>query len=249
MNKPRAMLIDLDDTIIDDGSGVEACWRLVCADAADRVASLDADDLFHEILRTRHWYWSDPERHRIGRADLRAASVSIVRWSLCRLGFDLPDLAHDLGLLYRTKRGEGTELIPGAVEALLRFRSYGIGLALITNGSAAGQRAKIDRFDLGRHFDHIFIEGEIGFGKPEREVYLMAMAALGGTRRHVVCGRQSGLGSRGVPEAGHLQCVDRPDRRGLASRFRCNSRSYRDLNRRAWILSVSSTPMGIDGSG
>ena len=187
MNKPRAMLIDLDDTIIDDGSGVEACWRLVCADAADRVASLDADDLFHEILRTCHWYWSDPERHRIGRADLRAASVSIVRWSLCRLGFDLPDLAHDLGLLYRIKRGEGTELIPGAVEALLRFRSYGIGLALITNGSAAGQRAKIDRFDLGRHFDHIFIEGEIGFGKPEREVYLMAMAALGSEHADTWC--------------------------------------------------------------
>ena len=179
MNKPRAMLIDLDDTIIDDGGGVEACWRLVCAAAADRVPALDADDLFHEILRTRHWYWSDPERHRTGRADLRAASIGIVRSSLCKLGFDLPDLAHDLGVLYRTKRSQGTELIPGAVEALRRFRSSGIGLALITNGSGAGQRAKIDRFDLGRHFDYIFIEGEMGFGKPDREVYLMAMSALG----------------------------------------------------------------------
>ena len=179
MKEPRAMLIDLDDTIIDDGGGVEACWRLVCAAAADRVAGLDASDLFREILRTRHWYWSDSERHRTGRADLEAASIGIVRSSFCTLGFDLPDLAHDLGVLYRTKRSEGTELIPGAVEALRRFRSNGIGLALVTNGSGAGQRAKIDRFNLARHFDHIFIEGEIGFGKPDREVYLMAMSALG----------------------------------------------------------------------
>ncbi len=50
---------------------------------------------------------------------------------------------------------------------------------MITNGTGAGQRGKIERFDLARHFDHIFIEGEIGFGKPEREVYMMAMAALG----------------------------------------------------------------------
>ena len=85
MNKPRAMLIDLDDTIINDGGGVDACWRLVCDVAADRVPGLGADNLFHEIVRTRDWYWSDPERHRIGRADLKAASIGIVRWSLRRL--------------------------------------------------------------------------------------------------------------------------------------------------------------------
>ena len=137
MNKPRAMLVDLDDTIIDYHSGVDPCWHLVCADAADRVPGLDADDLFREILQRRDWYWSDPERHRIGRANLSAASVGIVDWSLRRLAFDLPDLAHDLGLSYRRKREERAELFPGAVEALRRFRSHGIGLALITNGTRA----------------------------------------------------------------------------------------------------------------
>ena len=133
MNKPRAMLVDLDDTIIDYRSGKDPCWRLVCADAAHRVPGLDADHLYHEILRRRDWYWSDPKRHRIGRANLSAASVGIVDWSLRRLGFDLPDLARDIGLSYRRKREERAELFPGAVEALQRFRSQRIGLALITN--------------------------------------------------------------------------------------------------------------------
>ena len=88
---------------------------------------------------------------------------------------------------YRAKRDGEVEMVPGAVEALRRFRSQGIGLAMITNGTGAGQRGKIERFDLARHFNHIFIEGEIGLGKPEREVYLMAMAALGSDPAETWC--------------------------------------------------------------
>jgi putative hydrolase of the HAD superfamily len=54
-----------------------------------------------------------------------------------------------------------------------------VRLALITNGSSATQRAKIARFDLAGFFDHIQIEGEVGFGKPEAQAYHHAMQALG----------------------------------------------------------------------
>ena len=181
------MLVDLDDTIIDYRSGKNPCWRSVCSDAAERVPGLDADDLFREIIRTRDWYWSDPERHRIGRLGLNAASIGIVDCSLRSMGFDLPDLAQEMGLSYRRKREEQAKLFPGAVEALRRFRSQGIGLALITNGTGEAQRGKLERFDLERHFDHIFIEGETGIGKPEREVYLNAMAALGSEPSNTWC--------------------------------------------------------------
>ena len=175
---PRAMLVDLDDTIIDDRSGGDPCWRLVCADTAARVPELDADHLYDEIFRTREWYWSDPERQRIGRADLIAASTGIVLQSLRKLCFDLPGLASDVARSYWEKREERAALFPGAVEALRRFRSHGIALAMITNGASATQRAKIERFHLAPYFDHILVEGELGFGKPEPEVYLKAMAAL-----------------------------------------------------------------------
>ena len=98
VNPPRAMLVDLDDTIIDYRCGVDPCWRLVCADATAQVPGLDPDDLFRQILRTREWYWSDLERHRIGRADLIAASTGIVLQSLRKLGFDLPGLARDVAV-------------------------------------------------------------------------------------------------------------------------------------------------------
>ena len=175
---PKAMLIDLDDTIL-HFPGQEESWREVCAVGAARVPGLDPDELFREITLTRYWYWSDPERHRIGRQYLNVASVGIVRLALGKLGFDLPDLARDMGLSYRAMREGGAEPIPGAVEALERFRDCGTGLAMITNGAGEVQRGKVERFDLARHFDHIFIEGELGYGKPDRRVYLGAMEALG----------------------------------------------------------------------
>jgi putative hydrolase of the HAD superfamily len=49
----------------------------------------------------------------------------------------------------------------------------------VTNGAAGSQRAKIERFALSDRFDHIQIEGEHGFGKPEERAYHHAMDALG----------------------------------------------------------------------
>ena len=116
-----------------------------------------------------------------------AASAGVVLRSLRNLVFDLPDMARELGRSYRQKRDEVAVLIPGAVEALRRFRSRGMALAMITNGASATQRAKIERFHLAPYFDHILIEGELGFGKPEREVYLKAMAALGSSSADTWC--------------------------------------------------------------
>jgi len=59
------------------------------------------------------------------------------------------------------------------------FRGVGVRLALVTNGAAAPQRAKVRRFALEHRFDHIQIEGEHGFGKPEDAAYAHALKSLG----------------------------------------------------------------------
>ena len=52
-------------------------------------------------------------------------------------------------------------------------------MALVTNGAAAPQRAKIERFALAAFFDHIQVEGEFGAGKPDRRVYEHVLERLG----------------------------------------------------------------------
>ncbi|MCX6020638.1 MAG: HAD family hydrolase [Chloroflexi bacterium] len=175
---PQAVIFDLDDTLIDFSGSVETLWRRVCAEAADEVRGLDAAAFYAAIIRTRDWFWADPERHRQGRADLRAASRGIVQEALRTLGHDAPELAAAIANRYRDARSLSVTLIPGAVETLDRLRSNGVRLALITNGDAAGQRAKIERFALAPYFDFILVEVEFGAGKPDPRVYAAALDAL-----------------------------------------------------------------------
>ena len=72
-------------------------------------------------------------------------------------------------------------IFPGAHDAIDALRALGVKLALVTNGGALTQRAKVERFKLAHRFHHIQIEGEQGFGKPEERAYLHAMDALGVT--------------------------------------------------------------------
>jgi len=76
---------------------------------------------------------------------------------------------------------ENAGLSEAARIAIDALKALGVKLALVTNGAAETQRAKVERFELTHRFDHIQIEGEHGFGKPEERAYLHAMEALGVT--------------------------------------------------------------------
>jgi putative hydrolase of the HAD superfamily len=175
---PHTLLVDLDDTVIDYGGSAVPSWRAVCEWVAGQAPGLQADALYAAIDRVRRWFWSDPERHREGRADLRAASCRIVEHALEELGCHRVGLARAIAERYRDLRDAAVHVFPGAVGALEQLRARGIRLGLVTNGTGPDQRAKIERFELARHFDHILIEGEFGCGKPDLRVYRAAMEAL-----------------------------------------------------------------------
>ena len=176
---PPVLLLDLDDTILDDSGGTVECWLTVCTQAARERPEVDAGGLHAAIETTRQWYWSDAERHRVGRHDLRAASTRIATLALRRLGVDDPALAQRMGHGYRDLRDARVRPLPGAIGALGRLRAAGVTLGLITNGAAASQRVKIEQFGLAASFSYIGIEGEVGVGKPFPEAYLAALQALG----------------------------------------------------------------------
>ena len=171
---PRAVLVDLDDTIV-DGSAVVDCWDVACDCCPSDV---DRQAVLTEILRLRDWYWSDPVRHREGRLDLSAARRQIARMAIANIGSDATLLADRIAERYDQCRDERTVLFPDARELLTWLRHKGCRLALVTNGAAAMQREKIARFDLEPLFDLILIEGELGFGKPDERIYQLALREL-----------------------------------------------------------------------
>ncbi len=175
---PRALLLDLDDTILDDSSLVHQCWRDACAEHAAQLGSLDAAMLADAIQTSSRWYWGDAERHRTGRLELNAARRHVVRLALVELGIEDARLADAIGDAYSHRRDVGMEPLPDAIDTVRWLRESGRRLALLTNGGGPAQRKKIVRFGLGELFDVILIEGELGFGKPDERVYHRALSAL-----------------------------------------------------------------------
>ena len=174
---PKAILLDMDDTILAYSAGAEDTWRALCAGVAPRL-SLLPQALYHAVERQRQWYWSDPERHRHGRQDMDASRAEIFRAALAGLGVEAGPLPGEMALQFADLREGAIRPFPGAIEKLEMWRSAGVRLALLTNGGAKYQRAKIERFGLARHFDCVLVEGESGVGKPDERMYRRALEAL-----------------------------------------------------------------------
>ena len=63
------------------------------------------------------------------------------------------------------------DFFPDAEKTLTRLVQKKVKLALLTNGAGESQRGKINRFGLTRFFPICLIEGELGYGKPDRRFF------------------------------------------------------------------------------
>lgn len=180
MTLPRILLLDLDDTILDDSGGRAVAWRRACHDVARAEPSVDAEALLARIEADRDAFWADPERHRIWRADMRAAWSEVARLALVALGHErAAELGAAVGSRHYDLRAAVRAPLPGAMVALDAFRRADVTLGLITNGGTEMQRDKIERFALADYFAYIGVEGEVGVGKPHAEAYERALRSLG----------------------------------------------------------------------
>ena len=175
---PRAVLLDLDDTILVFDSASPASWSAACRRLADRLDGVTHERLLDAFEREGLWYWGDPARHVAGRLDIQRSWRQVTRGALKRVGIDDEDLVRELGAAYTEERIAAIRPVPGALDVLARLRNAGVATALVTNGGAAGQRAKIERYDLEPLFDYILIEGEFSTGKPDRRVFLHVLERL-----------------------------------------------------------------------
>ena len=70
---PTAILVDLDDTIIESTGARDRAWESVSDHFGARVEGLTPESLLSAVGEYRKWYWSDPVRHREGRVEPRMA--------------------------------------------------------------------------------------------------------------------------------------------------------------------------------
>lgn len=180
---PRAMLIDMDDTILSAYGRPEIAWNRIADEFADEFGALLPQQVAASVLTYARQFWATAEPvWRLKLAEARRLTVKGGFAALAAKGHPLgDDLAVRVADRFTAYREEEMFVFPGAHDAIDALKARGIKLALVTNGAADTQRAKVERFELAHRFDHIQIEGEHGFGKPEERAYLHAMQTLGVT--------------------------------------------------------------------
>ena len=175
---PPVLLFDLDDTLVVFGSARGDLWH----ELGERFAPLlgvDFEALVGAVREAADGFWSDPVTKDAGRLDMQGSRRTIVARALESLDCPNAEVGEAYADAYTWTREERVAPFPGAIETLETLRARGHRLGLVTNGSGEFQRRKIDRYDLGRHFEDIRIEGEQGIGKPHAEAFLRALDAFG----------------------------------------------------------------------
>jgi putative hydrolase of the HAD superfamily len=181
---PTAILFDLDDTILAAFGQAPDQWRRVVAAFIEQLAPRPPGDVVAAIQTYSRHLWADATRHKNWRPHIGEARRHIVAKAFAGLagaaGGSVPpsEVCEAIADRFNELHDAELRMFPGAHETLDRLKQLGVRLALVTNGASGPQRAKVMRFALEERFDHIQIEGEHGFGKPEERAYTHAMEAL-----------------------------------------------------------------------
>jgi putative hydrolase of the HAD superfamily len=199
---PRALLFDLDNTLLLEDEVTFRAIRVACERAQGRA---DAGELFAAVPRIadEHWraaptyaytdamgiwwgegLWGDFRGESEGlRAVREFAPVfrqRVWRDALSACGSNDASLAAELVDTYRSAR-RTDELVDPQAAAMLEDVGRDHRCALVTNGAPDVQREKLGRTTLARYFRAIVISAEVGFGKPDPRIFQAAVDAIGAT--------------------------------------------------------------------
>lgn len=163
----RALLIDLDETLIDRA----ASWRGF-AGRLPLAAGADVEGVLAAILA------ADEGGYRV-KAELFAALARELPLAAATDGASLE-------ALWRREFPSCCVARAGAHDLLATLRARGWRLAIVSNGRADMQSAKLTALGLDARVDAVAISGALGVKKPDPRIYAHALAAIGATAAEAI---------------------------------------------------------------
>ena len=153
---PKAILFDLDDTLIRAYAQPEEAWTRLLHIFAAHLDAHDAPSIERvrgTVMAEARAFWSDPAVAAKWRLDIPGARRLSVRRGLAKLGRPDDALADRIADAFTELRRNEYRLYPDAHATVDALRHAGVRLALVTNGASETQRAKIERFELAHRLD------------------------------------------------------------------------------------------------
>lgn len=199
----KAILFDLDDTLLWDDRSVQEAFQATCEEAA-KHAAVNPEELEAAVRKESRAlyesYETFPFTKNIGinpfeglwanftggelegfrKLQALAPSYRTEAWTrgLQAVGVNNPELGHKLGEMFPVERRKRPYVYEETFEVLKQLKSK-YTLLMLTNGAPDLQQEKIDGVpELAGYFDHIIISGDFGEGKPAVSIFEHAMSIL-----------------------------------------------------------------------
>lgn len=170
----RAVLFDLDDTLIDHSYATIAATRAAIAlEPALAAAPFDQVVAQSQALLDRL-------HPQVVAGQLMFDQARIQRYlQLLRVFGCSSDNAEQLAAAHVHAYRTAERAVPGAKALLDCLDERGIALAIVSNNTRAEQEAKLRRLKFFDHFAAIIVSGDHGVAKPDPALFAIALRNLG----------------------------------------------------------------------
>ncbi len=197
----KNILFDLDDTLVIEGAAADAAFLATCEHAREKYG-INPKALHQAVLYHAGELW------RASASITYCRAIGISSWeglwarflgndpnlkklrtwapiyrrdtwfrALADHGVSDGSCAEQLSITFMSERRARHILFPEVKENLTHLREI-YQLALVTNGAPDLQREKIQGAKLAQYFKHILISGEVGIGKPDTQIFKLALEAI-----------------------------------------------------------------------
>jgi putative hydrolase of the HAD superfamily len=164
----KHIFFDLDHTLWDFEKNSETVIEsmLVTYDV-ERLYNITSADFIKKYKKINKKLWHLYSHKKITKEELRSTRFTK---TLDRLGAKNEELGLLLEKEYIAKSPYQTHLLEGANE-ILDYLQPKYELHVLTNGFKEVQHIKLHESGIKKHFNNIFISEEMGFQKPDKEIF------------------------------------------------------------------------------
>lgn len=177
------LFFDLDRTIWDFERNSEIALRSIYNDKSKEFS----DRSFYKFIGVykieNAKLWKDYAKGKVTKDVLRYKRFEN---TFKELGLHDEELIRFFGDEYVVRSPEQIHLMKGALDALSVFTKMGFSLHIITNGFKEVQHKKLKNCKLEKYFDVVVCSEEVGFNKPNPEIFDFALQKTGAKKSNAI---------------------------------------------------------------
>jgi putative hydrolase of the HAD superfamily len=171
--KYKALLVDLDDTLITSGLVYEKALKHSATYLADKY-NLDLEKFFAVVK----------EKHSIIDKNFPTIHTRHSRILVFRMALDEVVKEYDLGVLpyvediYWNYFLKNVKVFPGVISTLAKLQTLGVKIAIVSDGDLSLRIRKAKAKGLLKYLDALVASEEVIFEKPFSAIFTLAMSRL-----------------------------------------------------------------------